>query len=125
MNTDIDTIVRINQRRTMAEKKLIEQTCKPLPSGTAALKPKQIEALLKQVRGWKIENGELVRHLKFENYYQTMSLVTAVAMLAQSEDHHPDMVVGYNALAIQYSTHSVGGLSENDFICAAKINALL
>jgi 4a-hydroxytetrahydrobiopterin dehydratase len=67
----------------------------------------------------------LVRRFKFENYYETISFVVAVAMLAQREDHHPDMEVGYNRLVIRYSTHSVGGLSENDFICAAKIDALM
>ncbi|CAN5594267.1 4a-hydroxytetrahydrobiopterin dehydratase [soil metagenome] len=109
----------------MPETKLADRHSCPLPKGAAGLNKKQISALLQQVRGWKIEKGELVRELKFKNYFQTMPAVVAIAMLAQSEDHHPDLHVGYNKLQIRYSTHSVGGLSENDFICAAKINQLL
>ena len=109
----------------MSEKKLTERSCKPLPAGTPALRGDQVDSFLKQLHGWKVQGNELVRELKFKDYYQTMSTVVAVAMLAQREDHHPDMHVGYNKLAIHFSTHSVGGLSENDFICAAKVDELL
>jgi 4a-hydroxytetrahydrobiopterin dehydratase len=105
--------------------KLVERTSKPLPPGSPALARDQIEQNLREVPDWKIEDKTLVRRFKFENYYETMSFVVAVAMLAQREDHHPDLEVSYNKLAIKYSTHSVGGLSENDFICAAKIDALM
>ena|SRR5256885_6336558 len=105
--------------------KLSDRTSKPLPSGTPALKQPEIDNFLKQLRGWKIQGKELVRELKFKDYYETMSAVVAVAMLAQREDHHPDMQVGYNKLQIRFSTHSVGGLSENDFICAAKVDELM
>src|SRR5215218_9829467 len=108
----------------MSQTKLIDRHSRALPKGTPALTEKQIADYLKQARGWKIQNGELVRELKFANYYETMSNMVAIAMLAQSEDHHPDMMVSYNKLAIRYRTHSVGGLSENDFICAAKINQM-
>ena len=109
----------------MTKSKLRDRHCELVPKGTPALNPKQIARYLGQTPGWKISNGELVRDLKFSNYFQTMSHVVAVAMLAQSEDHHPDLHVGYNKLQIRYSTHSVGGLSVNDFICAARINELL
>src|SRR5687768_10898098 len=109
----------------MKQSKLHERKSQPLPKGTPALDSKTVTANLKEVPGWAIDKGELVRELKFTNYYETMSNVVAIAMLAQSEDHHPDMHVGYNKLTIRYSTHSVGGLSENDFICAAKINQML
>ena len=109
----------------MSEAKLADRSSRPLPAGTPPLSAQQITQYLKQVSNWKKESGELVRSFKFENYYETMSFVVAVAMLAQREDHHPDMEVGYNRLKIRYSTHSVGGLSENDFICAAKIDALM
>ena len=108
----------------MAEKKLSERSCKPLPPGTPALKKNQIDEYLSQLRGWKVQDKELVREFKFENYYQTMSAAVAVAMLAQREDHHPDMLVSYNKLVVRFSTHSVGGLSENDFISAAKVDEL-
>ena len=109
----------------MKQSKLHERKSKALPKGTPALDSKTVTSYLKQVRGWTIDKGELVRELKFANYYETMSNVVAIAMLAQSEDHHPDMHVGYNKLTVRFSTHSVGGLSENDFICAAKLNQLL
>jgi 4a-hydroxytetrahydrobiopterin dehydratase len=62
---------------------------------------------------------------QFKNYYETMAFVNAVAWVAHREDHHPDLEVGYNKCTVRYSTHSVGGLSENDFICAAKVDSLL
>ncbi|MBC8106105.1 MAG: 4a-hydroxytetrahydrobiopterin dehydratase [Anaerolineae bacterium] len=109
----------------MKQSKLHDRRSQPLPKGTPALDSKSVTAYLKQVPGWAIKKGELVRELKLANYFETMSKVVAIAMLAQSEDHHPDMNVGYNKLTIRYSTHSVGGLSGNDFICAAKVNELL
>ena len=109
----------------MKQTKLHERRSHPLSKGTPALDGKAVAAYLKEVKGWSIDKGELVREMKFTNYYETMSNVIAIAMLAQSEDHHPDMHVSYNKLTIRYSTHSVGGLSENDFICAAKVNELL
>lgn len=76
---------------------------------------------------WAIDTGgkEIKRRFKFSNYYQTMAFVNAMAWVAHAQDHHPDIEVGYNRCLIRYSTHSVGGLSENDFICSAKIDALL
>ena len=65
------------------------------------------------------------RTFKFKNYYETMAFVNVAAMVAHQQDHHPDMTVGYNTCHIEYSTHSVGGLSENDFICAEKTNKAL
>ncbi|MEO6564242.1 MAG: 4a-hydroxytetrahydrobiopterin dehydratase, partial [Nitrosospira sp.] len=61
----------------------------------------------------------------FNNYYQTMAFVNAVAWVSHREDHHPDITVGYNKCRVEYTTHAVNGLSENDFICAAKIDTLL
>lgn len=65
------------------------------------------------------------RVFRFDNYYQTMAFVNALAWVAHREDHHPDLEVGYNRCVVNFSTHSVGGLSENDFICAARIDALV
>ena len=61
---------------------------------------------------------------KFKNFYRTMSFVNAVAHIANAEDHHPDLEVGYGSCRIRFTTHAIGGLSENDFICAAKVDAL-
>jgi 4a-hydroxytetrahydrobiopterin dehydratase len=88
------------------------------------LKANEIEQLLAQLKGWQFSGGVITKTYDFKNYYQTMAFVNAVAWLAHREDHHPDMTAGYNRCRVDYSTHAVGGLSENDFICAAKIDAL-
>jgi 4a-hydroxytetrahydrobiopterin dehydratase len=82
--------------------------------------------LLKDVPKWKADaaSKQIRRTFSFKNYYETMAFVNAVAWIAHGEDHHPDMTVGYNKVTIVFSTHSVGGLSENDFISAAKIDGL-
>ena len=73
-----------------------------------------------------VDGGKgIQRTFSFKNYYQTMAFVNALAWVAHAEDHHPDLTVGYNRCVVNYSTHSVGGLSENDFICAARIDLLV
>ena len=69
-------------------------------------------------------HGDLTREFRFRDFYRTMSFVNALAHVANIEDHHPDLEVGYNYCRVRYSTHAIGGLSENDFICAAKIDQL-
>lgn len=103
------------------------QSCKPCEGGVAALDRAQAQSLAKQISGWTLDDGTPViqRTFKFKNYYETMAFVNAIAWLSHREDHHPDMEVGYNRCIVRYSTHAVKGLSENDFICAAKVNALL
>lgn len=82
----------------------------------------RIRELLPDVPGWELaENGHAIaRTFKFKDYYRTMSFVNALAHMANREDHHPDLSVHYDHCVVRYSTHDVGGLSENDFICAAK-----
>ena len=89
------------------------------------LADEQIQTLLAQVPGWERRDGKISRTFNFKNYYETMAFVNATAWVSHREDHHPDMEVGYNKVRMTYSTHSVGGLSENDFICAAKIESLM
>jgi len=101
------------------------RSCSPCESGTPALSPESATRLLGEVPGWTIQDGELVRDFGFENYDQTRAFVHAAAGIAQREDHHPDITFGYKTCSIRYLTHSIGGLSENDFICAAKVNALM
>ena len=83
-------------------------------------------AQLKQLSGWSfVDDGKGIRReFSFKNYYPTMAFVNAVAWIAHQQDHHPDLTVGYNKVAVVFSTHSVGGLSENDFVCARKVDAL-
>jgi 4a-hydroxytetrahydrobiopterin dehydratase len=105
-------------------KNLTNQRCKPCDRGTPPLSTIEIQQLLKQLEGWIQESLLITKTFEFENYYQTMAFVNAVAWLSHREDHHPDIKVGYNKCRIEYSTHAVGGLSENDFICAAKVDAM-
>ena len=86
-----------------------------------------IRELLPQVPGWElVEHGHaLSRTFAFPDYYRTMSFVNALAHVANAEDHHPDLSVHYDRCVVRFSTHDVGGLSENDFICAAKADALI
>jgi 4a-hydroxytetrahydrobiopterin dehydratase len=91
----------------------------------SSLSQKRIAALLPKLRGWKLQAGQLCKTYPFKDYYHTMAFVNAVAWIAHRQDHHPDLIVGYNRCQVCYSTHSVNGLSENDFICAAKVDALM
>jgi 4a-hydroxytetrahydrobiopterin dehydratase len=105
---------------------LAETHCVPCRGHDHRLSEARIRELLPQVPGWElIEDGHaLTRTFEFKNYYRTMAFVNALAYMAHGEDHHPDLGVHYNRCVVRYSTHDVGGLSENDFICAAKADAL-
>lgn len=106
---------------------LASSHCTALPKGTPPLAPDEIGRLLSAVPGWEHLAGDgLIRKaFAFPDYGGTMAFVNAVAWIAHREDHHPDMQVGFNRCQVSFSTHSVGGISINDFICAAKIEALL
>jgi len=103
---------------------LAARHCRALPAGTPSISKQEVAALLGQLPGWAIENGALVKTFAFADYYETIAFVNALAWIAHREDHHPELLVGYNRCRVEYTTHSVGGLSENDFICAAKLDAL-
>lgn len=103
---------------------LTGRTCKPCEGGVAPKTEAEARALLAQVPGWELKGNEIARTFAFKNYYQTTAFVNAAAWVAHREDHHPEITFGYKTCTIRYSTHSIGGLSDNDFICAAKINAL-
>ena len=104
---------------------LSQKKCKPCEGGTKPINENGIKVYLLKLSGWEYVNGEIVKTFPFKNYHQTMAFVNAVAWIAHQEDHHPDMEVGYKTCKVRYSTHAIGGLSENDFICAAKIDQLL
>jgi 4a-hydroxytetrahydrobiopterin dehydratase len=120
---------------------LSQKKCAPCEGGTRPFSPKEVETYLLKLPGWKLGNpstgstgspqagsgqaGEIEKNFTFKNYYETMAFVNAVAFIANREDHHPDMEVGYKTCKVKYSTHAIKGLSENDFICAAKIEELL
>jgi 4a-hydroxytetrahydrobiopterin dehydratase len=103
---------------------LSNKSCKPCEGGVPALTQDEARNLLKQLDSWELKANVISKNFAFKNYYQVMAFVNAVAWMTHREDHHPDMIVGYNQCRVEYSTHAVGGLSENDFICAAKVDAL-
>jgi 4a-hydroxytetrahydrobiopterin dehydratase len=103
---------------------LAHRKCVPCEGGAAPYSDAQARDLLRSLKGWIVENNTLVKLDPFTNYYQTMAFVNALAWLSHREDHHPDLQVGYNKCRVEYTTHAIGGLSENDFICAAKCDAL-
>ena len=84
----------------------------------------QIAQQLRDAPGWSLHDGAIEKRYDFADFHRTMAFVNAAAWVAHVEDHHPDLLVGYNRCTVRYSTHSVGGLSINDFICAAKLDAL-
>jgi len=105
---------------------LRQRTCTPQQH---ALSADEIADYSTAVTNWQLHDGKLVRQFDFKNYYTTLAFVNAIAYIAHTEDHHPELVVTYNKCTVKYDTHSVnagrGGLSSNDFICAARIDALL
>ncbi len=103
---------------------LTARTCKPCEGGVPPMTEAEIEALLPKVEGWAVSDGHLERSFRFGNYYKTISFVNAVAWVANQENHHPVMEVGFRECTVKLWTHAIDGLSENDFICAAKISRL-
>jgi 4a-hydroxytetrahydrobiopterin dehydratase len=103
---------------------LVKKKCKACNAETPPMKPVQIEHMLKGLTGWKFKDGTVQKTFKFKNYHETIAFVNATAWISNREDHHPDITVGYNQANVAYMTHAIKGISENDFICAAKIDRL-
>ena len=105
---------------------LSQRQCQATRKGDPALSEEQIQTLITQVPGWHLAPGEaeLRRLFTFKSYLDGLAFVDAVARMAQAQDHHPDIEFGYKKALVKWSTHAVEGLSENDFICAAKCNEL-
>jgi 4a-hydroxytetrahydrobiopterin dehydratase len=107
---------------------LAKKRCIPCEAGGTPLALAQAETLLKQLDPrWKLLDGakKLEAVFEFKNYFRTLAFVNAAAYIAINEDHHPDIAFGYKTATITFWTHTVHGLSENDFICAAKVDGLL
>jgi len=103
---------------------LARKKCVPCEGGVAPLTPEQVRPMLKGLQGWALDGRMIAKTYQFKNYYETMAFVNAAAWVSHREDHHPDMMVGYGQCRVAYITHAIDGLSENDFICAAKLDAL-
>ena len=102
---------------------LLHRSCKPLEG--KPMSEAEIHSHLNEVTGWQYTGGAIAKTFTFKNYLETMAFVNAMAWICHTEDHHPDASMGYNQCVVRFSTHSVGGVSINDFICAAKVNALV
>jgi 4a-hydroxytetrahydrobiopterin dehydratase len=106
---------------------LSAKKCTPCKGDMPPLTAAEAAALLGQIHGdWKLadDSKSLKRSYTFKDFYRTMSFVNAIAYIANIEDHHPDLEVGYGYCRVVFATHSIGGLSQNDFICAAKLDRL-
>ncbi|MEN3295833.1 MAG: 4a-hydroxytetrahydrobiopterin dehydratase [Burkholderiales bacterium] len=104
---------------------LLQKKCRHLDTG---LDDAQVAQYLSAVDGWSLQDGKIVKSYSFKNYYRTLAFVNALAYVVHAEDHHPELVVTYNRCTVKFNTHSVnggrGGISENDFISAAKADTL-
>ena len=105
--------------------KLAHKKCVPCESGMPPMLPEEVKKYLEQVQSWHSDNLKIWKEFKFRNFIETMGFVNKAALLAQEEGHHPDMEVHYSRVKIELWTHAIGGLSENDFILAAKIDQLI
>ena len=105
---------------------LSDKKCVPCDGGVPALTADQVKKYLGQLKEWHVNaaSTEIFKEFNFKNYYHAMAFVNAVAFIAHQEKHHPDLEVSYNKVNIRYSTHAISGLSENDFICAVKVDDL-
>lgn len=106
--------------------RLESQKCKPCEGGTKPMQMSAARRYMSMVKGWKLGRNQISTGLKFKDFNGAMKFVNKVAKLAQKEGHHPDIsVYDWNRVKLQLSTHAIGGLSQNDFILAAKINQIL
>lgn len=105
---------------------LASQHCQPRKGPENALDQAKIKELLVALPGWELTDASkaIAKSFKFKDFHETLGFVNAIGWMANKQDHHPDLEVGYNHCAIRWSTHDVGGLSMNDFICAAKVELI-
>lgn len=103
---------------------LLHQKCRALV-GTQPMSDAVIKDHLAQVSGWRLNQGAIEKSFGFKDFYETMAFVNALAWICNTEDHHPELSVSYSHCVVRFNTHSVGGVSINDFVCAAKVDALV
>ena len=98
--------------------------CVPCEGGVPRVEGVELDGLLASVPGWQLAGDRIRKHFRFADFRAAMAFVNATAWISHREDHHPDLSVHYNRCVVRYSTHDVGGLSNNDFVCAAKAELL-
>lgn len=106
---------------------LTDRHCVPCEGGVTPYDRAAAETVMKEIPEWTLSDDgkSICRDFKFKGFFRTMGFVNAMAWIANSENHHPDFTTGYNHCEVTFTTHAIDGLSENDFICAAKVDALL
>lgn len=102
---------------------LLNAHCTPLDP-SHRLQGDALASYLQLLEGWQHADGSIRKTFAFGNYYQTLAFVNALAWVVHREDHHPDLLVQYNRCTVAFNTHSAGGITRNDFICAAKVDAV-
>ena len=109
----------------MAVSSLADKRCVPCLGGTLPLTPAEIAPLLAQVAGWTVEaNKRLIKPFKFKNFVQAVEFVNAITQVAEQQGHHPDLYVRWGQVRVDLWTHKIDGLTESDFVMAAKIDRL-
>jgi 4a-hydroxytetrahydrobiopterin dehydratase len=103
---------------------LTRKKCVPCEGGVPRVEGAELKALLESVPGWQLAGDRIRRHLRFRDFREAMAFLNRMADLAESEGHHPDFSVHYSTVDVEIWTHAAGGLTENDFILAAKIDAI-
>lgn len=111
---------------TKETKSLTEKRCVPCEGGFPAMTREQAQDLMEHVPGWKLagDGKSISREYAFKDFKEALAFTNRVGTLAEEEDHHPEIELSWDKVTVELTTHSVGGLSENDFILAAKINGL-
>lgn len=101
--------------------------CQACEGYNTALSGDALNDYMAQVNGWQLteESDAIYKRYEFNNFYETMAFVNAIAWMANQENHHPNLDVNFKDCTVTWFTHSIDGLTENDFICAAKVDALL
>lgn len=102
---------------------LTQKKCVPCEGGVPSLEKAEVARLLAQLSGWSLQGKRISKEIKFKNFVAAMKFVNRVAEIAEQEGHHPDIHIHYNVVRLDVWTHAIEGLSENDFILAAKIDA--
>ncbi|MEE9145328.1 MAG: 4a-hydroxytetrahydrobiopterin dehydratase [Candidatus Binatia bacterium] len=103
---------------------LTEKKCVPCEGGVPSLDSAEVETLLGEISGWSLDGKWITKEFKFKNFVEAMKYVNKAAELAEEQGHHPDIHIHYNRVRFDIWTHAINGLSENDFILAAKLDAL-
>lgn len=103
---------------------LADKSCRSIENGEPPLNKERIVMMLSELNDWDLINNSIQKSFRFQNFADSLAFVNNVGAIAESEDHHPDIAISWNQVTLSLTTHAVNGLSENDFILAAKIDQI-